>query len=200
MQYSVHPQRNRPPRWRYFRPHSIGTPDHAGRRRLGNIIAAPFSALNASLVGARKRVALPVNTLVLSGALLLAGFVAGALISTQWQAHAATATSDSPVTRQSDRQIVAATISRLETEQADLKKSIAALREQLNGVQGTDAKRKTTLTDINNEIANQRLASGMAALHGSGVVVTLTTAQLALSRRTRTRPTTSCTTTICATC
>src|SRR3954468_12648146 len=156
-----------------FRPHSLGTPGSDARHRLGHIIAAPFSALNATLVGARKRAAVPVNTLVLSGALLLAGFVAGALISTQWQAHAATTASDSPVTRQSDRQIVAATIARLESEQADLKKSIAGLREQLNDVQGSDAKRKTTLADIDNEIANQRLASGMAALHGSGIVVTL---------------------------
>jgi uncharacterized protein YlxW (UPF0749 family) len=159
-----------------LRPQMTGSTGPGTLRVLGHLLAAPFSAVTASLAGARRRVGtrliapLP-GSVWLSGAFLAGGIVLGALISTGWQARSAGALSASaPVTRQSDREIVVATIGRLETEQADLKKQIADLRTQLSSVQGNDAKRKTTLLDINNEIARQRLASGLAAVRGAGVV------------------------------
>lgn len=113
---------------------------------------------------------------MLSGAFLVGGLAAGALIATQWQERSVTsisAAASAPVTRQSDRGIVAATVSRLESEQARLKKQIADLRTQLNGVRDNDTSRKSALTDINNEITRQRNVSGMVALHGPGVIATL---------------------------
>src|SRR5688500_2117266 len=135
-------------------------------QRLGHIVAAPFSSAAASLANARRRLGVPIGTLWLSGALLLGGIAAGVFISMQWQARSASALSaSSPVTRQADRGIVAATVARLEEDQARLKQRIADLRTELSGVQNTDARRKTSLLDINNDLSQQRIASGMLALH-----------------------------------
>jgi uncharacterized protein YlxW (UPF0749 family) len=114
-------------------------------------------------------------TVLLSGALLLGGLAAGVLLSAQWQSRPTTSLSavSAPVTRQSDREIVAATIARLEGDQARLKQQIADLRSQLSEAQGTDVQRKSTLLDIDNEITRQRITAGMVALRGSGVTVTL---------------------------
>jgi uncharacterized protein YlxW (UPF0749 family) len=146
------------------------------RRDIGHALSGRAASIGASLTGVRRRVVLPLGTTVLlSGVLLLGGLAAGVLLSAQWQARAATtlSTASGPVTRQSDREIVAATISRLESEQARLKSQIADLRSQLNSVQGTDVQRKSTLSDINNEIARQRIASGTVAVRGTGVTITL---------------------------
>ena len=156
-----------------FRPQTTNSPG----RGFSHLFATSVSSLSTSLAGVRRRArssrTVPLNTLVLSAALLLGGFLVGSFVSTQWEARAASSvSSSSPVTRQSDREIVAATISRLETEQATLKQRISDQREQLTLLQGSDAKSKTTLLDLNNEIARQRTASGMVALQGPGVVAT----------------------------
>ncbi len=64
------------------------------------------------------------------------------------------------------------TIGRLEDEQADLKKQIADLRSRLNEVQATEAKQKTSLSDINQQIEQQRMVSGMIPVHGPGITAT----------------------------
>lgn len=121
----------------------------------------------------RKRLSSSINTVLLSGALLLGGMVAGMLVSTEWQPHAgAAAEASSPATRPSDREIVASTISRLETEQASLKDQIASLRSDLGDVQSSDAQRKSALSGLMSDLGHQRVASGMVALQGPGVVAT----------------------------
>lgn len=155
-----------------FRPPITDTAGH----RVSHLFSLPFTSVAASAANVRRRISVPVTSIWLSGAMLLGGLTAGILISMQWQEHttlAASATASSPVTRQSDREIVASTIARLETDQTNLKKQIADLRTQLTEVQGTDADRKTTLQDLNNEISHQRLGSGTAAVQGPGIVATL---------------------------
>jgi uncharacterized protein YlxW (UPF0749 family) len=137
------------------------------------MIGAPFAHALGAVSEARLRARVRLSTVWLSGALLLGGLALGMLVSTQWQTRAAAgAAATSPITRQSDREIVASTISRLEDDQARLKNQIAGLRSQLNSVQGTDGKRKSALRDINSDISQQRMASGMVALTGAGVVAT----------------------------
>src|SRR5439155_7577907 len=117
-----------------------------------HILAAPLASAAASLARARsgRRLSPPAGALWLSGALLVGGLAVGAFISAQGQARTAGLQSASaPITRQSDREIVAATISRLENEQVTLKKRIADLRAELSTVQRADAERKTSLLDIN---------------------------------------------------
>ncbi len=144
-------------------------------RGIAHILSAPLVTASDALADIRRRSWLPLSTVALTGTFLVGGLVAGALISTQWKARSVGAVSAAapPITRQSDKDIVAATISKLESEQVRLKRQIADLRTQLNDAQSANAMSKSTLTDINNKITQQRNVSGMAALHGPGVVVTL---------------------------
>jgi uncharacterized protein YlxW (UPF0749 family) len=154
-----------------IRPHLT----RSGVRGLGHILAAPLVSVAASVARARAggRLSPLAGALWLGGAFLVGGLAVGALISAQGQARTAGVQSASPpITRQSDREIVAATISRLESEQVALKKQIADLRAELSTRQHADAERKTSLLDINNAIATQRIAAGMVALRGPGVVAT----------------------------
>ncbi|MDQ3930162.1 MAG: DUF881 domain-containing protein [Chloroflexota bacterium] len=142
-------------------------------RGLGRIISAPFHSAASSTAGARLGRGTSLSSVWLSGALLLGGIAIGVLLSAGWQSPSAGATpASSPITRQSGREIVASTISRLEAEQSDLKKQIADLRAQASSVQDTDAKSKTTLLDLNSEINRQRTSSGLVALSGPGVIAT----------------------------
>ena len=152
-----------------FRHH---TSEH-GERSVGRLLSAPFASVAAAVASRRARATTSYTMIWLSGALFLGGLVVGVLVSANWQAQSASAISaTSPVTRQSGREIVEATIGRLESEQTDLKKQISDLRGQINTLQDSDAKRKTTLLDLNDELTRQRVASGMMALHGAGVVAT----------------------------
>jgi len=74
----------------------------------------------------------------------------GVVIFPQGQAQMANAAStSSPATRQLDQDMIATTISRLESEQSALKSQIADLRAQLSAAQRTDSARKTTMLGIN---------------------------------------------------
>lgn len=150
------------------------TTGHGGRS-IAHIFTAPLASAGYALANVRRWGTLLFSTVTLSGAFLLGGLVAGVIISTEWQAQPTSSVSAAapPVTRQSDKDIVAATISHLESEQIRLKKQIADLRIQLNASQTADARRKNTLTDTNNELTRQRNVSGMAALHGAGIIATL---------------------------
>jgi uncharacterized protein YlxW (UPF0749 family) len=154
-----------------IRPHLT----RSGVRGLGHILSTPFASAAASIASVRRRARVSVfaPVLWLSGAFLLGGLAAGAFISMQAQARTAGAvTPPSPLTRQADRGILAATISRLESDQVSLKKQISDLRAQLSTVQHADAARKTSLQDINNEVAGQRLAAGVLGVLGPGVAAT----------------------------
>lgn len=153
---------------------NIHTTSSTGRG-IAQAFSASLASANQALMNVRRRTALPLGTVMLSGAFLLGGLVAGAVISTQWQPQSASSAmaAPAPKTRQSDRDIVATTISKLEAEQIRLKSQIANLRSELEDAQNTDANRKSTLTGINNEITRQRNLSGMSALRGPGVVATL---------------------------
>jgi uncharacterized protein YlxW (UPF0749 family) len=152
-----------------IRPHLT----RSGIRGLGHILSAPFASAAASIANARRRSRLPGGVLWLSGAFLLGGLAAGVLISAQAQLRTAGIVSPpSPLTRQSDRGIVAATITRLESEQVSLKKQIADLRAELSTVQHADAERKTSLLDMNNEIASKRVTAGMVGVRGPGLTAT----------------------------
>lgn len=148
-----------------FRPRITGS---AGRN-VGNILS---SSLTITTPLGRLRASASPATLWLSGVLLVSGVAVGLLLSTQWQPQSIGDASASPATRQSGREIVVSTIGRLETEQADLKKQIADLRARLNEAQATEAEQKTSLLDINRQISEQRMASGMTALQGPGVIST----------------------------
>src|SRR5438105_7221361 len=113
-------------------------------RDLRHLFSTPLTSVAASVVSARRRVSPPVSVLWLSAAFLLGGLAVGAVISSQAQASV-TGPLPAPasVTTQSDREIVSATIARLESEQTSLKKQIADLRAQPSNAQGTDAGHKT---------------------------------------------------------
>src|SRR4051794_35164955 len=140
-------------------------------RGLGHILSAPFASVAASIASARKRSRLPAGALWLSGACLLGGLAVGIFISTQALARMSTLP-PSPLTRPSDRGIVAATIARLESDQSSLKKQIADSRAELSSVQNSDAARKDSVEDLSNEIAVQRVEAGMVGVRGPGVVAT----------------------------
>src|SRR2546423_3764045 len=127
-------------------------------RDLRHLFSAPLTSVAASVVSARRRVSPPVSVLWLGAAFLLGGLAVGSVISSQAQASV-TGSLPAPasVTTQSEREIVSATIARLEVEQANLKKQIADLRAQLSTAQSADAGRKTALLDVKNEITHQRL-------------------------------------------
>jgi uncharacterized protein YlxW (UPF0749 family) len=152
---------------------SIQHPTTGGARRgIGRLLSAPKAAVATSLAGVRRALG-PVSTVWLSGLFLVGGLLGGMLLSTQLQTRATNANSaSSPITRQSDREMVGATIARLESEQSRVKQQIAGLRAQLNEAQGSDAQRKTTLMDLSDELARQRMGAGMVALQGPGVVAT----------------------------
>ncbi|HET9495994.1 MAG TPA: DUF881 domain-containing protein [Chloroflexia bacterium] len=110
----------------------------------------------------------------LSITLLVGGLVGGALLSTRWQAQPQSDLAvSSPITRQSEPEIVAATISRLEAEQADLKVRIADLRRRIGELQSAGAQGASSLNEVNGRMEQARIASGMTALEGRGIVVTL---------------------------
>lgn len=140
-----------------------------------HIVAGRFTSLRAALVELRHKNSIPISgAVLLSGVFLLSGLLAGIYISTQWQARSTSALSEAaaPVTRQSDREMVASTISRLESEQARLKRQIADMRGQLNNT-GTDISVGQSAAASDDETSAQRTAAGMVALRGSGLVVTL---------------------------
>jgi uncharacterized protein YlxW (UPF0749 family) len=140
---------------------------------IGHNVGVPFAVLGQAIGDLRANGRKSLGMLGLSLALLLGGMVAGVLVSTRWQVQGVTNGSISAVTRQDQQEMVAATIQRLEGEQAGLKKQISDLRTQLNDFQGTDAQQKSTLQDINQELEKQRVAAGVLPLHGPGITFTL---------------------------
>src|SRR3954454_18700944 len=98
----------------------------------GRILSAPFDALGQRAGSLRAGGHKTLGVLGLSMALLLGGMAAGVLISTRWQVQGITTGSGSTIPRQNEREIIASTIQRLESEQADLKNQISDLRGQIS--------------------------------------------------------------------
>ncbi len=97
----------------------------------------------------------------------LLGLTLGMYLASSWETEAS-----KPIIRpEGSRQQVAETIQRLESEQADLKKTISQLRDQIAEQQTQQAKAKTTLAEISKELEMQKVNAGMTALKGPGLQV-----------------------------
>lgn len=95
------------------------------------------------------------------------GLTIGTYLASSWETDA-----PRPIIRpEGSRQQVAETIQRLESEQADLKKTISQLRDQIAQRQAQQAKAKTTLAEIGRELEIQKMNAGMVAVRGPGLQV-----------------------------
>lgn len=100
---------------------------------------------------------------------VIIGLTLGTYLAASWESE-----TPAPVTRpEGSRQQVADTILGLESEQAELKKLIGQLREQIDQQQSQLANAKTTLTEIGQELEAQKRDGGMVALKGPGLIVTV---------------------------
>jgi uncharacterized protein YlxW (UPF0749 family) len=118
-----------------------------------------------------RHIALPGAQIVaLSLALALAGLAGGGLLALKWQERSDLI--QQPITRESNRETIAATITNLENEQADLKRSLIDARGQLEKLQATSAQEKDQLGDLTAAISAERINAGLVPLEGPGVVAT----------------------------
>lgn len=101
--------------------------------------------------------------------LAVAMLLLGLFVSMEWQAPVARG----PVTPDYPRELSKDTINRLESEQKELKSTIADRRAQLAAVQKDAATQKTALADLNTQLESQRVLAGMVPLVGQGVQVVL---------------------------
>ena len=152
-----------------------GTTQHTGedtRSPIGRGIGANGATPPLNVIKARVKQS--AGLMGLSIALLVGGLVGGALLATRWQAQPESNLGvSSPITRQSEPEIVAATIARLEGEQAELKARIADLRRQIGELQSANAQGASALKEVNGRIERARIASGMTTLEGPGIIATL---------------------------
>lgn len=103
----------------------------------------------------------------MGGVLLASGIGLGVLISVQWQSQLQLT---GPALQQSNSEIVAVTIQRLEAEQSDLKRRLADLRSELDTARTGEHGNRATLQELSAEIDRERIVAGMVALQGPGVV------------------------------
>jgi uncharacterized protein YlxW (UPF0749 family) len=107
--------------------------------------------------------------IVLSFCLMLVGLVGGLALSLQWQPRSGAPASTRPG---GDKVVVGQTITRLETEQSDLKRQISDLRDQLSRMQADAADKKANLADINAALTREKITAGLVSLEGPGVIAT----------------------------
>lgn len=97
----------------------------------------------------------------------LMGLTLGMYLASSWMTEA-----PQPAIRpEGSRAHVAEAILRLESEQAELKKTVGQLREQIAAQQAQSANAKTALTEIGAELETQKMNAGMTALKGPGLQV-----------------------------
>jgi uncharacterized protein YlxW (UPF0749 family) len=150
--------------------HHTGTGEEASRPT-GQGARAGAASHSVEVIKTRFRQS--AGLLGLSITLLVGGMVGGALLSTRWQVQPeADLAVSSSITRQSEPEIVAATIGRLEAEQAELKARIADMRRRIGELQSS-TQGTSSLQEVNGRIEQARIASGMTALEGQGIVATL---------------------------
>ncbi len=107
--------------------------------------------------------------IVLSFCLMLVGLLGGLALSLQWQPRNGAPASTRPG---GDKIVVGQTITRLETEQSDLKRQIGDLRNQLSTMQGEASEKKANLADINDALNQEKVTAGLVVLAGPGVIAT----------------------------
>lgn len=102
-------------------------------------------------------------------ALIIAGLILGFFFAAQWNISPDLSASTSLRSRED----LAASITRLESEQAQLKKSIDQLRRDLAQEQERMANNTKLLQGLTDDLDAQRMAAGLYSLKGTGVRVTL---------------------------
>ena len=125
--------------------------------------------MEGKLFWRNSRVALGLLKPSRSLAVILASALLGFLLTAQIQS----ALNRPPATTEYGRELSSVTIQRLEAEQRALKDSIAQLRAQLFATQQAAGSGATSLASVSEELERQRMAAGLTAVHGPGVVVTL---------------------------
>lgn len=98
----------------------------------------------------------------IAGALAVMGFVAAA----QWNSSASRESFTS-----SAQQVLAAQVLQLEAEQRDLREQIAEAEEQVRQFQEQSTSSSATLAVLNAQLEQARVAGGLSAVHGPGVIV-----------------------------
>jgi uncharacterized protein YlxW (UPF0749 family) len=101
-------------------------------------------------------------------ALILAGLLLGLVLVVRWQDVGA-----APTEAAGARERAAQAVDQLEREQEQLKGTIAELREELASAQRQAARNTELLTSISADLERERMAAGLVALRGPGVVVQL---------------------------
>jgi uncharacterized protein YlxW (UPF0749 family) len=118
-----------------------------------------------------RRIALPNRRLlVLSLLLALVGLAGGSVLSLKWQDKSTAA--QQPITRESNPQLVQSTITKLEADQADLKRALADARDQLDDLEANSAQEKAQLADVTGAISDESTSAGLVPLTGPGVIAT----------------------------
>jgi uncharacterized protein YlxW (UPF0749 family) len=102
-------------------------------------------------------------------ALIIAGLILGFFFAAQWNISPDLSFSTPLRTRED----LAATIIRLESEQAELKKTIDQLRHDLTQEQERMSNNTKLLEGLTEDLESQRVAAGLVALKGPGVRVIL---------------------------
>jgi uncharacterized protein YlxW (UPF0749 family) len=110
------------------------------------------------------RLRAPVTALVLVLPALLVGLVVGAQFQTQSGRTLATARYLTPLIESA---------AQMQTDQADLKTQLAALRVQLDDIQQNAVTLDTRTAAIQTELLALKAAAGLTALSGAGVTITL---------------------------
>ncbi len=103
-----------------------------------------------------------INLVIIGASILL-----GVMLSAQFRS-----TDASLPEREQSRRATADTVRRLEAEQKDLKERIASLRVEIAALQRAS---EAAVSNVNlaADLEQQRMLTGLAAMHGPGVVVTL---------------------------
>lgn len=113
----------------------------------------------------QRRTRLPLSpqwAVSIAGALAVIGFVGYA----QWNGSPERAQFATSV-----QQVLADQVSKLEDEQEDLRGQLAAAEAQVLDVQTASTTSSSALAEVNRRLEGARLAAGLTALHGPGVVV-----------------------------
>jgi len=111
--------------------------------------------------GSRLRVS-PQWAVSIAGALAVIGFVGYA----QWNGSPERAQFATSV-----QQVLADQVSKLEDEQEDLRGQLAAAEAQVLDFQTASTTSSSALAEVNRRLEDARLAAGLTALHGPGVVI-----------------------------
>jgi uncharacterized protein YlxW (UPF0749 family) len=116
----------------------------------------------------RRRVVLRGGALAIGLALAAVGFVGAAQWNSSGEREAFTT---------SAQQVLAAQVVELEAEQGDLRDQIAAAEAEVQAIQEESTTDSAALAALNAQLAEARLASGLTAVRGPGVVIEIADSQ-----------------------